>query len=59
MTFRFKCGDCQMVFDLVPAPPAEWGEPMPDDTEAGEPTCLERCPWCGAGEVRRVADSFQ
>jgi hypothetical protein len=55
-SFRFKCGDCLIVFDLTPAPPDEWLEPMPKDTESGPPTCLERCPFCGSVEVKAMHD---
>jgi hypothetical protein len=54
--FRFKCEDCLIVFDLCPAPPGEWLEPMPDDTDVGPPTCLDRCPFCGSIDVKMSHD---
>jgi hypothetical protein len=55
-TFGFKCHECLIVFDVAAAPPAEWIEPMPDDTESGPPTCLDRCPFCGSGDVEMTHD---
>jgi hypothetical protein len=56
-SFRFKCDECLIVFDLSAAPPSEWIEPMPDDTESGPPTCLERCPFCGSSDVEMMQDA--
>ena len=52
--FRFRCSECNIVFDLVAAPPADWGGPMEPDTECGAPTCTS-CPWCGSA-VKLVHD---
>ena len=46
---RFRCGDCQIVFDLSIDHVREIDLPSePPTTEFGEPVC---CPFCGAGEL--------
>ncbi len=55
-SFRYKCEECLIVFEISAAPPTEWVEEMPDDTECGVPTCLDRCPWCGSKDVRLAHD---
>jgi hypothetical protein len=51
---RFRCGDCQIVFDLCVdherATEVVEGPPL---TDFGEPTC---CPFCGAGELTTLND---
>jgi hypothetical protein len=55
-SFRFKCEECLIVFDICAAPPGDWLEPMPDDTESGPPTRLECCPFCGSTDVKMMHD---
>jgi hypothetical protein len=51
---RFRCGDCQVVFDLcvdrVSETEVTGGPPV---TNFGAPTC---CPFCGAGELTPAHD---
>src|SRR5262249_36938730 len=51
---RFRCGDCQIVFDLCVDREGETevveGAPVAD---FGEPVC---CPSCGAGELTPAQD---
>ena len=51
---RFRCTDCQIVFDLRVdhEREIEFTE-EPPVTDFGEPTC---CPFCGAGELTPLHD---
>src|SRR5215831_10327533 len=48
-TFRFGCGECQVVFDLGGADESEWVEGSPEGGEPLVEVSLTCCPFCGAG----------